>query len=310
MFGTEMKGVTFIIIIIELALLLNIIVLYNKSRNKRLKRFIFFTIYLLIYNISSGLLPDKNIPIPLMVQLIVAYSTGIFVALYYANYLYIEYDIKEYKFLEIKTLTIVLSASFILLFVVPLVFTNDLKLSISLFIYIPIILVSLLIYKVSRSLKEVYFKENKVEKYYKGRIVSVYLALLSIGMMPIVVSLGDFQVIELLTVNLGFFILYFSLLADIMYQERKQQLFLEKMGYSESTENNKNIKILEKFNNYSLTQREIEIANRVLEKQTYKAISQNLYIAEGTVTKHASNIYRKCGASNKKNFILLFSPII
>ena len=66
-------------------------------------------------------------------------------------------------------------------------------------------------------------------------------------------------------------------------------------------------KRIKKYNNFNLTKREIEIANFILENNSYKNIANTIFISEGTVTKHASNIYKKCNVENKAEFILLFS---
>jgi DNA-binding NarL/FixJ family response regulator len=54
---------------------------------------------------------------------------------------------------------------------------------------------------------------------------------------------------------------------------------------------------------YNLTAREREIAELILRGSTYKTIGRTLFIAEKTVSKHAENIFRKTGASNKIELI-------
>jgi DNA-binding CsgD family transcriptional regulator len=53
----------------------------------------------------------------------------------------------------------------------------------------------------------------------------------------------------------------------------------------------------------NLTRREIEITLSILENLTYKQIAKDLFIAESTVSKHASNIYKKTGVKNRRQFI-------
>ncbi|GFZ81602.1 hypothetical protein GCM10011531_09810 [Aquaticitalea lipolytica] len=55
-----------------------------------------------------------------------------------------------------------------------------------------------------------------------------------------------------------------------------------------------------------LTRREIEIALCILNNVSYKKIAQELFIAESTVSKHASNIFKKTGVKNKRQFISRF----
>lgn len=54
---------------------------------------------------------------------------------------------------------------------------------------------------------------------------------------------------------------------------------------------------------YHLTTREIEIVKLILKGSTYKMIGENIFISEKTVAKHAENIFRKIGASNKVELI-------
>nr|WP_262915295.1 helix-turn-helix transcriptional regulator [Niabella ginsengisoli] len=54
-----------------------------------------------------------------------------------------------------------------------------------------------------------------------------------------------------------------------------------------------------KCKQFSLTQREKEIALLVLIGNTYKQVAEQLYITERTVAKHIQNIFEKVNASNK-----------
>jgi DNA-binding CsgD family transcriptional regulator len=309
MFGSEMKLITFVIIIIECFIAFNFIFSsFQFPENEGIKRFVKLTICMLCYNFFSGIFPDYDIQwVPMIFQHIISYAVGIIAALYYVNYLYSEYDINEYKLLSVKSLLIAIVLSFIVFFIVPLVITSDLILSKKLFIYIPIAIGIYFLARVGGNLYNLYNIEVDFnEKHYRLRIISVFLALLSIVAMPIIVSFGDYQTIELLAVNFGFLVLTFILLRDLVFQEKKRTSFLKKMGYIAGQDTNQNISIIKKFNDFELTQREIEIGSLILENKTYKKISDTLFIAEGTVSKHASNIYKKTNARNKDNFICSF----
>ena len=58
-------------------------------------------------------------------------------------------------------------------------------------------------------------------------------------------------------------------------------------------------------NNSKLTDREVEIMNGILNNESYKTLAENLFISESTVSKHASNIFRKLNCKNKKELIEL-----
>ena len=59
------------------------------------------------------------------------------------------------------------------------------------------------------------------------------------------------------------------------------------------------------FKNYSLTEREKEIATLLAKGTPYKQIAEELHISMPTVKTHASNIYRKCGVKSRSELTLL-----
>ena len=65
----------------------------------------------------------------------------------------------------------------------------------------------------------------------------------------------------------------------------------------------KSKEITPKFFNRGLTGREIEIAMEILDRRSYKTIGEEYFIAEKTVSKHASNIFKKTGVKNKTEFL-------
>lgn len=59
------------------------------------------------------------------------------------------------------------------------------------------------------------------------------------------------------------------------------------------------------FKNYSLTEREKEIATLLTKGKTYNQISEALYISMPTVKTHVSNIYKKCGVKSRSELTIL-----
>ncbi|MDY7395292.1 helix-turn-helix transcriptional regulator [Aureibaculum sp. 2210JD6-5] len=59
------------------------------------------------------------------------------------------------------------------------------------------------------------------------------------------------------------------------------------------------------FKNYSLSDREKEVAKLLAKGKTYKQISEMLFISMPTVKSHASNIYKKCGVKTRSELIVL-----
>ncbi|MAM17359.1 LuxR C-terminal-related transcriptional regulator [Muricauda oceani] len=303
-FGSEMHIVTFFIIAVQLILLTNFVIISLKKRDsKSTNRFIWFTISLISYNFFSGIFPDTNIPIPLSIQYIVAYGVGLYTALYYVYYVYSEFDIGHLKFFTLRHLMIILISAFIFFFVLPLIIWQDIGIAKYSFIFIPVAVAIAFLVKISTPLIELYKeKGGATNRFYRDRIATGYLTLLSIVLMPIIVALGDFQVVEQLTVNGGYFVLAVALIRINIYQDLKKEQFLHRLGYTDDAREAKNIAILKYFSKLDLSKREIEVANLILEGKSYKQIGSYLFIAEGTVSKHASNIFKKAEVQNRREF--------
>lgn len=303
-FGSEMHIVTFFIIAVQLILLTNFVIISLKKRDsKSTNRFIWFTISLISYNFFSGIFPDTNIPIPLSIQYIVAYGVGLYTALYYVYYVYSEFDIGHLKFFTLRHLMIILISAFIFFFVLPLIIWQDIGIAKYSFIFIPVAVAIAFLVKISTPLIELYKeKGGATNRFYRDRIATGYLTLLSIVLMPIIVALGDFQVVEQLTVNGGYFVLAVALIRINIYQDLKKEQFLHRLGYTDDAREAKNIAILKYFSKLDLSKREIEVANLILDGKSYKQIGSYLFIAEGTVSKHASNIFKKAEVQNRREF--------
>ena len=307
-FGSEMHIVTFFIIAVQLILLTNFVIISLKKRDsKSTNRFIWFTISLISYNFFSGIFPDTNIPIPLSIQYIVAYGVGLYTALYYVYYVYSEFDIGHLKFFTLRHLMIILISAFIFFFVLPLIIWQDIGIAKYSFIFIPVAVAIAFLVKISAPLIELYKeKGGATNRFYRDRIATGYLTLLSIVLMPIIVALGDFQVVEQLIVNAGYFVLAVALIRINIYQDLKIEQFLHRLGYTDDAREAKNIVILKYFSNLDLSKREIEVANLILDGKSYKHIGSYLFIAEGTVSKHASNIFKKAEVQNRREFVRRF----
>lgn len=310
-FGSEMHIVTFLIIIVQLIFLVNFTITSLKQRDSQsTNRFIWFTISLISYNFFSGIFPDSDIAIPLIAQYIVAYAVGLYTALYYVHYVYSEFDIGHLRFFTLRNLMVVLISAFLFFFVIPLVLWRDISVAKYAFIFIPVAVAIAFLYKISIPLKNLYReKQGAVNRFYRDRIATGYLALLSIVLMPIVVAAGDYQVVEQLTVNAGYFLLAVALIRINIYQDIKKEQFLHRLGYTDNMEADKDIAILEFFARLDFSKREVEVAHLILDGKSYREIGKYLFIAEKTVSKHASNIFKKSGIRNKTEFQAKFGLV-
>jgi len=270
--------ISFIIIYQVLKIFLN-----KKKTNKTSYRYLYLAILFLLYNVLNGLLPNTTLPGPLFLQYIATYSISIFMCIYLVWYLYKEFNvITPNPFFKIKNLSIILSLCFILLFIIPYYYTKSLNFSRSLFLISPIFLsITFLIYFFMTIKKEV-----KRQRYFKIQTYLGLTSILSIILLPLLTYFGDFQPITQPLVTMSFFLVTTMEINSYLYRLKNTYILKRNIGKE-----------------YNFTNRENEIAIQIIKGDSYKKISENMFISYGTVRKHASNIFIKSNVSNKENFI-------
>lgn len=270
--------ISFIIIYQVLKILLN-----KKKTNKTSYRYLYLAILFLLYNLLNGLLPNTTLPGPLFLQYIATYSISIFMCIYLVWYLYKEFNvITPNPFFKIKNLSIILSLCFILLFIIPYYYTKSLNFSRSLFLISPIFLsITFLIYFFMTITKEV-----KRQRYFKIQTYLGLTSILSIILLPLLTYFGDFQPITQPLVTMSFFLVTTMEINSYLYRLKNTYILKRNIGKE-----------------YNFTNRENEIAIQIIKGDSYKKISENMFISYGTVRKHASNIFIKSNVANKENFI-------
>ncbi len=225
MFGTEMHLPTLVILIFQiLALFAQMLFFLSRPNDKSRLRFLILIITYIFYNLFSGIFPDAQYWISLFLQNIIAYLVGIIVAVYFIYYIYKEFDIYPFKHFDVKTLFFVLIAAFVLLFIVPYYFSGDLSLSRRIFISIPLMVSFAFLYQIGNELIKLYkrMSNSTSPKYYKYRIVSGYLGLFTLSLMPVIVAFGDYQSIEQPVVNFGFIIMMAVYIVDFVHQAQQE----------------------------------------------------------------------------------------
>ncbi|WP_327018980.1 helix-turn-helix transcriptional regulator [Croceibacter atlanticus] len=125
----------------------------------------------------------------------------------------------------------------------------------------------------------------------------------SIALLPICTVIGDYQWITFTVMNLAFYAITTIEVDRYLYfienNNRMYEVFaLKKKQKDEAIES--------KIFYEDLTRREIEIALSILSDLSYRNIAKDLFIAESTVSKHASNIFKKTGVKNRREFLKRF----
>ncbi|RTE54235.1 LuxR family transcriptional regulator [Arenibacter aquaticus] len=300
MFGTSIHWTTFFYLLVDTFIVLLTLYFSRKKTRSSLRRFLYLGILFIAYNATGGFLPVENFPGPFILQYIITYGVAIALCVYIVYYLYKEYDIVVLKFnSSIRNLAILASVSFVVLFLIPYFLTESLKSARFLFT-IPISIIAFIfLFIFYRRIANPSNPNTFIVRRNKLSMVSVA----SIALLPICTVIGDYQWITFTVMNLAFFAIT-AIEADrylyfIENNNRMYEVFaLKKKQRDESVER----KIIYE----DLTRREIEVALSILSNLSYRNIAKDLFIAESTVSKHASNIFKKTGVKNRREFLKRF----
>lgn len=201
----------------------------------------------------------------------------------------------------IRNLSIIAASSFIVLFLIPYFLTESLDLARVLFT-IPISVLAFIF--LFLFYKRISNPQNPNPFILRRNKLSL-ISLTSIALLPICTVIGDYQWITSTVMNVAFYAItaieverYLHLLENhnrmyevfSFYQDKQGGIIKSKILYG------------------VLTRREIEISISILGNMSYKKISDDFFIAHSTVSKHASNIFKKMGVKNRKEFIRRYRP--
>lgn len=293
--------VTFSITAFEMVMLFfQVIYFLQRTTDKKRLLYLVLLVFLILYNLCSGLLPDQRFILPIMLQNVIAHLVGFAMSMFFVYYFYKGFELKSLRFFASYGLLIFLLLPFLLLFVIPYYITGNLGLSRQLTVVIPFLYGIAFIYATGRSLI-VKFKESHLTRngneYPREMIVAAFIALLCWGTLPVIVFFGDFQVVEHSVTNSGFLIMTIIYIRTSIRQSRMEyRMFLL------STQPREELFELN-CKKYNLTPREIEIVVLIIKGQSYKLIGYSLHISEKTVARHVSNMFSKVSATNKVDLI-------
>lgn len=296
--GTQMHLVTFMITVFELVMLFfQIIYFLERTNDQKRLLYLILLVFLILYNLTSGLFPDENIPLPVMLQEVIAYFFAFGTSMYFVYYYYKAFDLKRLKFFVTFGSLIFLFAPFLFLFVVPYYITGDLVWSRRLAVVIPFLYGVSFIVATTRAFIFKFREKEYSEKTKFELVIAAYVALLCWVALPVIVFFGDFQVLEHSITNSGFLIMTIVYIRSSIHQSRKEyNILLDRVHSLEQL-------IESNCDKYNLTTRESEIVKLIMKGHPYKIIASNLSISEKTVAKHVSNIFTKASATNKVELI-------
>jgi DNA-binding NarL/FixJ family response regulator/signal transduction histidine kinase len=204
--GTQMHMVTFCIVIFELVMLLFQVIFYlERKTDKNRLYYLLLLILLIAYNIIGGLLPDPNISMELKYQNTLAFFTGFIMSWYFVFYFYKGFDLPKLKTFVTKGALIYLVLPFIACFVCVYYITGNLALSRKLVVIVPFLYAIAFVIYTAKGLMEKL--KNPGEQENKSNYIGAYIALLCWITLPVLVFLGDFQVLQHSVINAGFLVM-------------------------------------------------------------------------------------------------------
>ncbi len=296
MFGTSIHWTTFFFLLIDTVIVLFTIHHIISYKRTGLNRFLYLGLLFVACNFTGGFLPMANFKGPYILQYIITYSAAIFMSLYVVYYLYKEYDIVVTKFhLSILNITAIIVLSFLILFIIPYFITSSIDYSRILFT-LPMSIVNILIVVMFYS--RISNPQNQ-DKFIERRVRLSLLSMSCIALLPLLTVIGDYQWLTFSVVNTAFYAISILEVDRYLYLIENKSKLIEIFSFYKQRET----EILDaKIFNKNLTRREIEIAVLILSSKTYKQIGNYFFIAENTVSKHASNIFKKTKVKNRKEF--------
>lgn len=295
-FGTEMHIVTFNFVVIEIVMFLYQLQYYlYRPQDKQRSWFLILLMLLIFYNITGGLFPDPNIPIPIVLQNILAYAGGFAVASYVPYYFYKGFELDDIRFHAFYGVPSFLLLPFFVFFVVIYAINQNLDKAIEYGVIIPFFYSFVLLAAIAKAIRKKYIKRTQQNNIVE--IIALYAAILPWVSMTIIAYFHLSQLLEVMLTNGGF--IFISILFFTRYISKARKEYEEFLGATNQTM----ISFQENCKVYLLTSREIEIVELIKAGHKYKEIAETLFISERTVTTHVQNIYQKIEVSSKVGLI-------
>nr|WP_294900363.1 helix-turn-helix transcriptional regulator [uncultured Pedobacter sp.] len=291
-FGTEMHIVTFNFVIIEIVMFLYQLQYYlYRPQDKQRSWFLVLLLLLIFYNITGGLFPDPNIPIPIVLQNILAYAGGFAVASYVPYYFYKGFELDDIRFHALYGVPLFLLTPFFVFFVVIYAIDKNLDRAIDYGVIIPFFYSFVLLAAIAKAIWKKYRKRTQQNNIVE--IIALYAAILPWVSMTIIAYFHLSQLLEVTLTNGGF--IFISILFFTRYISKARREYEQLIGVN----NQSLVCFQENCKVYQLTSREIEIVELIKAGHKYKEIAEILFISERTVTTHVQNIYQKINVSSK-----------
>lgn len=294
-----MEPLTFAFTILNILFLFSQFMTYiSQGQKSRHKRFLVLLLVFFFYNFTNGLVPDDRYPIPITLQLVISTSAGITLGIFLYNYLTKELDL-QLGFYTTRRLALTLFGSFLCTYVIIIFLTDDPDFARLTFIIFPAAIgISFAYHAIKNILKQKFNANNPPPALYQIMAYTSYISLLGLCIFPIAFGLGDDQVIEATILNI---VLAVNMITNT-YREIHHAKAQEHLVKGDASLNG--TKYITTDLSDILSARELEICYLLFEsEETYESIGEQMFISPKTVSKHASNIFKKTDTKNRIDFL-------
>ncbi|WP_316777975.1 helix-turn-helix transcriptional regulator [Pedobacter antarcticus] len=293
-FGTEMHLVTFVFSVLEMLMFIFLLPGYlNWPDDKPRFWYLILLLLLILYNVTGGLLPDPQFPIPIFIQNIIAYGSGFLMASYFPFYFYKAFNLKLLRFHALYGVPLFLLVPYLLFFVISYSINNDLNFTVKYGIIVPFFYSFVLLWSIFRAINEAY-KENRRKSYYIEEI-AVYCAVFPWASMTVIAYFSFSQLTEALLTNLGFLAITAMFICKFILQDRNEINKLRNISINGVRPE----LFRENCARFQLTSREKEVIILLHEGYHTGEIASKLNIAERTVTTHIQNMMSKTNTHSR-----------
>jgi DNA-binding CsgD family transcriptional regulator len=341
--GTEMHLVTFCFAVIETVMFLFQVVFYlSRPEDKARLWYLMLLSLLITYNVTSGLFPDKNYHIPIVIQNIICYGSGFCMASYFPFYFYRAFGLTQLRFHARYGIFLFLLVPYIVCFVIVYAINKNLEWARQYGLIIPFLYSISLIVAITKAIMVKYRQTTHANE--KNELIAVYLAVVPWSSLAAVVYFDAPQPVEASITNFGFLVVTIMYVRRTIRQYRSEYSELQELNtmlaikvqertrklealYTQKMELQKAAIMDTAFNTlkiignnepllqtlsqrlahtaklYELTSREIEVVKLIAEGNSNNTIAKKLYISKRTVTTHIDNVFKKVEVTNRVELI-------
>lgn len=280
-----------------------------RPKSKSRQRFLLLVTVFIAYNITSIWLPWTTDELNTFGLVAFAFARGVVLGTFYVYYLIKEIEIPQSKLFNARILLYSLVASFVFAFVVVRYFFDRIDLSIMLIKVLPIFISFYFVWMTTNALSKKWEKHSKHKTPFRIIIYSSFIGAIFVATMPISIFFNDVKLYNIILVNVGMFLMAYAYLREYIFQKRIQMEALTGIGFFDQEEQKTFDNTLgkPKLEDAKLTAREREIVYMMEEGLSYAQIAEDMFIAQKTVSKHASNIFKKTNVTSREEFMKMYN---